>query len=241
MFSAPLVTGLLPPPVTTFPLWLLTGLLPPPVTAFRPRLLTGLLPPPVTTFPLWLLATLAPRLLATLAPRLVAALAPPLITAPPPRLVTASWVPVPARLRAGLALPLAPAFPAAVPARPPTCLERGIPLRPAPAAAPGPAVPPCLRIRLGEGRTTGPTHHTHAIRPGADAEETTRSLLQNRDHHLGSREAQRFEPVLDGRVQCLAFEHIALVGHRSPLSCASRCGGKANHEMPAVAMQANHE
>jgi len=108
-------------------------------------------------------------------------------------------------------------------------------------AAVTPRSTPAPLVVVHEGRTAGAPHHPHPVGARPDAEEATRAFLKDGDHHFGAGEAQRTQPLLHRRVQRLAFENVAQVGHRSPLSYASRPGGKANPEMPALALQANHE
>jgi len=89
---------------------------------------------------------------------------------------------------------------------------------------------PATLLRLGDRRTAGAPHHAHAVGPRPDAEEAARALLEDRDHHFRAGETQGLQAVLHRRVQRLAFEYVAHVGHASPLSRASRPGGKADLE-----------
>jgi len=103
-------------------------------------------------------------------------------------------------------------------------------------ATPGSAVAPLVGIR--EGGAAGAPHHPHPVGPRPDAEESARALFEDGDHHFGAGETQRFQALRHRRIQRPAFENVALVGHQSPQSCASRPGGKANPGMPALALLA---
>jgi len=105
------------------------------------------------------------------------------------------------------------------------------------AATPRSATAPVVGIR--ERRASGASHHSHPVGPRSDAEEPARPLFKDGDHHFGAGEAQCFQALRHRRVQRPAFENVALVGHLSPQSCASRPGGKTNSGMPALALQAN--
>jgi hypothetical protein len=107
------------------------------------------------------------------------------------------------------------------------------------AATPRSAAAPFVRVR--EGGASGAPHHPHPVGPRSNAEEPARTLFENGDHHFGAGETQRFQALRHRRIQRPAFENVTLVGHRSPQSCASRPGGKANPGMPALALQANLE
>lgn len=96
-------------------------------------------------------------------------------------------------------------------------------------------------VGIRERGASGAPHHPHPVRPRPDPEESARALFEDGDHHFGAGETQCFQALRHRRIQCLAFENVAHVGHRSPQSCASRPGGKTNPGMPALALQANLE
>ncbi len=104
-------------------------------------------------------------------------------------------------------------------------------------ATPRPTAAPVVGV--GQRGAAGTPHHPHLVGPRPETEEAARTLFEDGDHHFGTGETQCFQALRHRRIQCLAFENVALVGHRSPQSCASRPGGKTNPGMPALALQAN--
>jgi hypothetical protein len=82
-------------------------------------------------------------------------------------------------------------------------------------------------IRLAD-RSSRARNHAHAIGPGAESQESARTLLEHRDHHLRTRQPEIAQTFANGVIQRLTLEHRIISPHDVP-RCA---GGRREREMP---------